>query len=93
MPVIDDDEWQDDSVSRVYLAGKLAEAQKVERVLDLNGIQHSVRPEQYRTALSLLFGPYDGIAFYVHNTESARCLEELRKAKLLSGLAKEEPDA
>lgn len=93
MPRIDDDEWPDKSVSRVYLAGKLAEAQKVERALDLNGIQYSVRPEQYRTALSILFGPYDGIAFYVHNTESERCIEELRKAKLLSGLAKEEPSA
>jgi hypothetical protein len=41
--------------------------------------------------LSILFGPYDGIAFYVHNNESERSIEELRKAKLLSGLTKDEP--
>lgn len=93
MPRIDDDEWPDESVSRVYLAGKLSEAQKVEQVLDLTDIQYSVRPEEYRTALSILFGPYDGIAFYVHNSESKRSIEELRKAKLLSGLTKDEPGA
>ncbi|MFT5493735.1 MAG: hypothetical protein ACI8V5_004136, partial [Limisphaerales bacterium] len=35
MPRIDDDEWPDELVIRVYLAGKLSEAQKVEQVLDL----------------------------------------------------------
>lgn len=91
MPRIDDEEWPDDSLQRVYLAGKLSEAEKVERVLDLNGVQYSVRPEQYRTALSIFFGPYDGIAFYVHSSEAARSIEELRKAKLLSGLTAEAP--
>lgn len=91
MPRIDDDEWPDESVIRIYLAGKLSEAQKVERVLDLNGVQYSVRPEKYRTALSILFGPYDGIAFYVHTSESERAIEELMKAKLVSGLTKENP--
>ena len=91
MPRIDDDEWPDESVSRVYLAGKLAEAQKVEQALDSIGVQYSVRPEKYRTALSILFGPYDGIAFYVHGDESERSIAELERAGLVSGLTKDAP--
>lgn len=50
----------------VYIAGNLAEAHQVERVLDEREIEFAVSLEAYTKAFSLaLGGQYQGVFFYV----------------------------
>ena len=62
-------------LTRIYIAGTLAEAKEVESLLSGHGVDYVVQVEAYRA--SILFGPRNGAAFYVTKTQAPFCLEHL----------------
>ena len=93
MPRIAYDDFGDTDLSRVYLAGRLAEAKRVEKVLDENAIDYAVQVEPYRVSFIIVeFGEYKGAAFYVLSDQADFCRGVLADAGLSIGiLEKHEP--
>jgi hypothetical protein len=88
MPRVDfDDFGEEEEVSRIYLAGRLAEAKEVEKILSANGIDYAVEVEPYVTTFAIFFsGEYRGAAFYVLSHQSEFCRRALSEAGLKSGI-------
>ena len=74
-------------LARIYIAGRLSEARKVEELLGGNGVDYVVQVEPYRT--SILFGPRNGAAFYVVDTQAEFCRQHLAAAGFERGLLDE----
>ena len=70
--------------SRVYIAARLSEAQRVEAVLTENGADYVVSVELFRAGL--LSRPHHGAVFYVADSRADRCRECLLAAGLTRGL-------
>ena len=74
-------------LARVYIAGRLAEAREVEELLAGYGVDYVVQVEQFRT--SILFGPRNGAAFYVVDSQAEFCRQQLSAAGFERGLLDE----
>ncbi len=74
-------------VARVYIAGTLAEARQVEELLGGNGVDYVVQVEPYRA--SILFGPRNGAAFYVTESQAVFCRLQLTAAGFERGILQE----
>ena len=74
-------------VARVYIAGTLAEARRVEELLGGNGVNYVVQVEPYRA--SILIGPRNGAAFYVIDTQAEFCRLQLSAAGFERGILQE----
>lgn len=70
--------------SRVYIAARLAEAQRVEAVLTEDGTDYVVSVELFRAGL--LSRPHHGAVFYVAASCADRCRELLVATGLTRGL-------
>ncbi|HEY1267012.1 MAG TPA: hypothetical protein VGH16_07130 [Candidatus Binatia bacterium] len=85
------DDFGDKDVSRVYLAGRLAEAKRVEEVLTDNSIDYAVEVEPYVATFAVLsFGEYGGAAFYVLSGQADFCRRILAEAGLTGGILQDE---
>ena len=85
MPRVDPDALEHHDLEQIFIAAKLAEAQRVEEVLTLEGIQYVVNVEQFVSGF-LSFRPRNGAVFYVAltlppETEPARALEFGRRSR------------
>lgn len=87
MARVEPEAFANHEVARVYIAGTLAEAREVEDLLGGNGIDYVVQVEPYRT--SILFGPRNGAAFYVADSQAIFCRQQLTAAGLERGLLDE----
>lgn len=74
-------------LARIYIAGRLSEAQQVEELLGGNGVDYVVQVEPYRA--SILFGPRNGAAFYVVDTQAEFCRQHLAAAGFQRGVLDE----
>ena len=74
-------------LARIYIAGTLSEARQVEELLGGNGVDYVVQVEPYRT--SILFGPRNGAAFYVVDSQAEFCRLQLTAAGFHRGLLDE----
>lgn len=75
-------------IVRVYLAGRRAEAARVERCLTERAVDYAIDRERYRRLLLGLFPvEYDGVAFYVLEGQAEFCRRALAEAGLRVGLA------
>jgi hypothetical protein len=54
MPRFAYDDFGDADLSRIYLAARLAEAKRVEKILDENGIDYAVEVEPYRVSFVIV---------------------------------------
>ena len=91
MARLDFDQFRDKEVSRIYIAGELAEATRVEAVLTRHGIDYAVEVEPYqRSALRVLTlfssGVYAGAAFFVLSGQASFARHVLRAAGLKGGI-------
>ena len=84
------DDFTDKDVARIYLAGRLAEAKRVEEILSANGINYAVEVERYVT-LSFFSSEYSGAAFYVISGQADFCKRALIEAGLKAGLQDDQP--
>ena len=87
MAKIDFDDFGEKEVSRIYLAGQLGEAKRVEKILSANGINYAVEVEPYVTTFAIFsFGEYRGASFYVLSGQAEFCRRILSEAGLKSGI-------
>jgi hypothetical protein len=83
--VDDADELVD--AERVFIAGTLREALRVEELLTTEGVQYAVQVEPYGT--SLLFSQRNGAAFYVPSAQAAYCRQRLTAEGLARGVVED----
>jgi len=87
VPRIALDDFGDKDVSRIYLAGRLAEAKRVEEALSDNNIDYAVEVEPYVATFAVLsFGEYGRAAFYVLAGQADFCRRVLAEAGLSTGI-------
>ena len=90
MPRMALDDFDDKDITRVYLAGRLAEAKRVEKVLNDNDIEYAIEVEPYVTTFAVLsFGEYGGAAFYVLSGQADFCRGILKEAGFTVGILEE----
>ncbi len=76
-------------IVRVYLAARLAEAQRVEAVLDAAGLEYAVEVEEL--ASRSMFGsaaPRRAVGFWVRPEAVDGCADALERAGLVAGLVR-----
>ena len=74
-------------LSRIYIAGRLAEARQVEELLGGRGVDYIVLVEPYRA--SILLSPRNGAAFYVVDSQADFCRQQLAAAGFQRGVLDE----
>ena len=82
------DDFAEKEVARIYLAGELAEAKRVEKVLSANDIDYAVEVEPY-VRMSIFSSEYAGAAFYVLSGQADFCKQALFEAGLKVGIQDE----
>ena len=88
--LVDPDAFGDQDVARVYIAGRLSEAKRVEHALTEKGIDYTVEIEKFQTRLlGILPREYEGVAFYVLSDQAALARRTLDEAGLRAGLVDE----
>jgi len=91
MALVDPDQFTGEACSRIYIAGRLREAQHVERVLSAGGIDYFVEIEKFRKPLlGVIPREYDGVAFYVAAAHGDTGRHLLVAAGLRAGLVEDE---
>jgi hypothetical protein len=82
----------DKEVSRVYIAGGLEEARRVEGILTGHGIDYAVDVEPYHKPVCALFSlsVYAGAAFFVLSTHASFARSILLAAGLKAGIQDDE---
>jgi len=79
------DEFGDREIARIYLAARLAEAQR-EAELNKHNIEYAVEVGSYAVTAVLRISEYAGAAFYVPAEQAELCCKILREAGLSTGL-------
>ena len=95
MARLDFDSFPDKELSRIYIAGELAEAGRVEDILSRHAIDYAVEVEPYQKAtltILTLFssGVYAGAAFFVLSGQAAFARSALLAAGLKGGIQYDE---
>ena len=91
MARVEFDSFGKDEVARIYLAGRLSEAQGVEEVLTANGIDYYVEVEPYETYLLGIFPRrQSGVAFYVRASQAEQSKRILMDTRHRVGILDEE---
>ena len=89
MPRVSEESFEEGSeIVRVYLAGSLSEAQRVEKVLDALGLEYLAEPEQYAAPYALGARTRSGVGFWVVEAALDPAADALERAGLVSGLVK-----
>ncbi|HEY2990407.1 MAG TPA: hypothetical protein VGL11_22015 [Candidatus Binatia bacterium] len=87
MARIDLDDFGEKELSRIYLAGRLAEAKRVEKILSTHGVDYAVEVEPYVTSFAIFSsGEYKGASFYVLSGQAEFSRRVLSEAGLTSGV-------
>jgi hypothetical protein len=91
MPMTDGDEGGERPLARIFLAVTVAEARRVEAVLDQLDVDYTVRVEPCGRTL---FGSVrQGAAFFVDAGQTAPCEDALVRAGLGAGIVRDPPGA
>ena len=86
------EEFAQIELARVYIAGRVAEADRVESALTRHGVDYAVEIEPYlKRILGLFTSHYSGVAFYVPSGQAAFARRALLDAGLTQGIADEQP--
>jgi hypothetical protein len=87
MPQRDAADFDGQDCIRVYIAGRLAESRRVERILDGQDLDYFVEVESFRKMLlGVLPREYSGAAFYVRVVDFEAAHRALLTAGLRAGL-------
>jgi len=89
MPRVDPDALEHHNLEQIFIAAKLAEAQRVEDVLTLEGIQYVVNVEKFVSGF-LSLRPRNGAVFYVASAQADYCRSRLVDAGLSRGVVTED---
>ena len=82
------EDFGDREVVRIYIAGELGEAKRVETILAGNGIHYAVEVEPYMTSsiFSIFSSGQKGASFYVVSGQADFCRRILHEAGLKVGI-------
>lgn len=82
------EDFGEKEVVRIYIAGALGEAKRVEAILTENGIHYAVEVELYLTSsiFSIFSSGQKGASFYVISGQADFCRRVLRDAGLKVGI-------
>jgi hypothetical protein len=87
MALVDQEQLAGHECVRVYIAGRLREARRVEQVLTDQGVDYYVEMERFeRRLFGVIRREYTGVAFYVPVVATGECRVRLRNAGLTAGL-------
>ncbi len=75
------DDFADKKVSRIYIAGELTEARRVEEILSAIGVDYAVELESY-VRLTVFSSDHTGASFYVISEQEDFCKRALVEAGL-----------
>ena len=92
MPRVAIEDFEEQEVSRVYVATRLSEAKLVEEVLTQNDIDYAVEVEPYLTTVMFWITEYKGATFLVFSEQVEICQRVLGAAGLTAGLVNIEPN-
>jgi hypothetical protein len=93
MGLVDREALADKELARVYIAGRRAEAQRVEAILSGCGVDYTVQQEPFRVRLlGLLPVEYQGVAFYVVSGQAHVCRRALAREGLVAGLVEDDAE-
>ena len=93
MALVDPDTLGEDGFLRVYIAGRLDEARRVEAALSSEGIDYFVEADKFRKrVLGVVPREYDGVAFHVAAGAAGSARAVLQAAGLIHGLIDDEHD-
>jgi hypothetical protein len=93
MARLDPEEFLDQEVTRVYIAGNVGEANRVEETLTKRGFDYIVEIEPYlRRILGIFPSKVAGAGFYVLSDQGPPARAALRAAGLVAGLEDDEAD-
>ena len=93
MARVDPDEWEGREVTRVYIAGRRAEAREVEKTLTAHGIDYMIDLERFRLMVLGLFpSEHTGVGFYVRSGQAASSKRALVDAGFKVGLEEDVPE-
>ena len=88
--LVDPEAFADQALARIYIAGRLSEAKRVESALSERGIDYTVEIERFRThLLGIIPTEYEGVAFYVPSAQAELCRRILDEADLHTGLVED----
>ncbi len=91
MARVDFEDWQGKEVTRVYIAGRLAEALHVEKTLTEHGIDYAVDIEPFRVlVLGVFLSEHKGVGFYVLSGQADFSKRALLHAGLRTGIEEDE---
>ncbi len=83
------EEFVGHEVTRIFIASNLNEAQNVEKLLTLRGIDYAIEIERY-VRLSVFGTDAAGAAFYVSYGQGSFCRDLLREAGFVAGIVEED---
>ena len=91
MARLDIEDFAGKELVRVYIAGRVSEAERVEDALARHGVDYAVDIEPFlRRVLGLFTSEYAGAAFYVSAGQAAFARSTLLAAGLTQGIADDE---
>ena len=77
-------------LSRIFIAARLAEAQRVEELLTVNGVDYVVKVEPFMSGVLSALRPRNGAVFYVTAEQARFCRAQLAAAGLDRGVIEED---
>ena len=87
MARVDFDGWEGKEVTRVYIAGRVAEARDVERTLTEHGVDYAIDLEPFRLMVLGLFpSEHTGVGFWVLSGQAPFSKQVLLDAGLKAGI-------
>ena len=86
---VEPDALEHHDLERVFIAAKLTEAQRVEEVLTLEGVEYVVNVEPFMAGVFSTFRPRNGAVFYVASTQADYSRSKLISAGLGRGVVAE----
>jgi hypothetical protein len=94
MARLDLEEFAERELARVYIAGRVNEADRVESALTRQGLDYAVEIEPYlKRVLGIFTSKYSGVAFYVPSGQAAFARSALLAEGLTQGIADEPSSA
>ena len=86
---VEPDALEHHDLERIFIAARLTEAQRVEEVLTLEGVEYVVNVEPFVAGVFSTFRPRNGAVFYVASTQADYSRSKLIGAGLGRGVVAE----
>ena len=86
---VEPDALEHHDLQRIFIAARLTEAQRVEEILTLEGVEYVVSVEPFVAGVFSTFRPRNGAVFYVVSTQADYSRAKLTSAGLGRGVVAE----